>query len=195
MSASGVVAKALRCIDEIYPYDNGINGFSLPVEEFLDEAVSWAIDTLPRHLFKNSALEVSSVEYDGNGVCTFTLSKENSLGKLSYVKFKDWDIPVIEPIYEDSLLYKQQKNPVLRGNPSRPQVVICANGKLEAYTTNATDKPEVRHIAYDADSLTVKTVDVTAWKLAEIVLLSINDAQSALACTARVNELLQQLVL
>ena len=41
----------------------------------------------------------------------------------------------------------------------------------------------------------IKAEDITAWKLAEIVLLSMSDAQSASACTARVNELLEQMVL
>jgi hypothetical protein len=50
-------------------------------------------------------------------------------------------------------------------------------------------------VGYDVENVPERAEDLCAWKLAEIVLLSMSDMQNAAVCTARVNELLQQLSL
>jgi hypothetical protein len=68
---------------------------------------------------------------------------------------------------------------------------------IEAYTSNS-DTPQdstVYIVPYDAANIPDRAIDLCAWKLAEVVLLSMSDIQNAPACTARVTELLQQLSL
>lgn len=194
MSAENITAKALKCIDEIYPSADTLNDTYFPVEDFLGEAVRWAIDILPAHIFtEREALDFAKIE-ERYGVLYLTPDVE--VGRVVYVKVKDWARPA-DIIYEDSLAYRQQKDKVLRGNPSRPIVARMMDGTMEAYTITGIAPATIPayHIPYDAEYIPEKAEDITAWKLAEIVLLSMSDAQNASACTARVNELLEQMVL
>jgi hypothetical protein len=68
---------------------------------------------------------------------------------------------------------------------------------IEAYTSNSDTQQgsTVYIVPYDAANIPDRAIDLCAWKLAEVVLLSMSDMQNASACTARVTELLQQLSL
>ena len=194
MSAENIKAKALKCIDEIYPSADTLNDTYFPVEDFLGEAVRWVIDVIPAHLLvKRMVIEFSEL----NVVDMVGYARPmGEIGRIVYFRMPDWERSA-DVIYEDSPLYRQQKNRVLRGNPSRPIVVRLMNECLEVYTTKA-DEPralQAFHIPYDAEYIPEKAEDICAWKLAEIVLLSMSDVQNASVCTARVNEHLQQLSL
>lgn len=194
MSAENIKAKALKCIDEIYPSADTLNDTYFPVDDFLGEAVRWVIDIIPAHLF----VEREGIEFSKLDVVDMVgyANHIGEIGRIVNFRMPDWERPA-DVIYEDSPLYRQQKNRVLRGNPSRPIVVRMMNGALEAYTTKA-DEPrdtEAFHIPYDAEYIPEKAEDICAWKLAEIVLMSMSDAQNAAVCTSRVNELLTQLSL
>lgn len=194
MSAENIKAKALKCIDEIYPSADTLNDTYFPVEDFLGEAVRWAIDILPVHIFtEREEIELTTLDVKDN---VGYLKSSTEVGRIIYFRMPDWERPA-DVIYEDSLLYRQQKNRVLRGNPSRPIVVRMMDGSLEMYTTKADEPRDTQafHIPYDAEYIPEKAEDICAWKLAEIVLMSMSDAQNAAACTARVNELLEQMAL
>jgi hypothetical protein len=194
MSAENIKAKALKCIDEIYPSADTLNDTYFPVDDFLGEAVRWAIDILPVHIFtKREQIAFNKVE-EKSGVLYLTPASE--VGRVVYVRCPEWARPA-DIIYEDSPLYRQQKNIALRGTPLRPIVVRMMDGSIEAYTTKADEPRDTKayHIPYDAEYIPEKAEDICAWKLAEIVLMSMSDAQNAAVCTARVNELLEQIVL
>lgn len=195
MSAENIKAKALKCIDEIYPSADTLNDTYFPVDDFLGEAVRWAIDILPVHILtirKEITLNGGKVE---DGVVTWV---EPTIvdARIVYFKMGDWARPA-DIIYEDSLIYRQQKNRVLRGTPSRPIAVRMMDGQtIEAYTSNSDTPQDSTYIVpYDAAYIPDRAIDLCAWKLAEVVLLSMSDMQNASACTARVNELLQQITL
>lgn len=197
MSAEqNIKAKALKCIDEVYPSADTLNDPYFPVDAFLDEAVRWVIDIMPMHILtKRTPITLSDGKVE-DGVVTWV---NTTIGdaRIVYFKMTDWARPA-DIIYEDSLIYRQQKNRVLRGTPSRPIVVRMMDGKtIEAYTSNI-DTPQdstVYIVPYDAANIPDRAIDLCAWKLAEVVLLSMSDMQNASACTARVTELLQQLSL
>lgn len=196
MSAENIKTKALKCIDEVYPSADTLNDTYFPVEDFLGEAVRWVIDIMPVHILtKRTPIKLS----DGNikdGVVTWA---NTTIGdaRIVYFKMGDWARPA-DIIYEDSPIYRQQKNSVLRGTPSRPIVVRMMDGKtIEAYTSNSATAQDstVYIVPYDAANIPERAEDICAWKLAEVVLLSMGDIQNAASCTARVNELLEQLAL
>lgn len=197
MSAEqNIKAKALKCIDEVYPSADTLNDTYFPVDDFLDEAVRWVIDVVPARILtirKEITPKGGNVE---DGVVTWV---EPAIGnaRIVYFKMEDWARPA-DIIYEDSLIYRQQKNRALRGTPSRPIAVRMMDGEtIEAYTSNS-DTPQnstVYIVPYDAANIPDRAIDLCAWKLAEVVLLSMSDMQNASACTARVTELLQQLSL
>lgn len=196
MSAENIKAKALKCIDEIYPSADTLNDTYFPVDDFLGEAVRWAIDILPVHILtKRKEITPNGGKVE-DGVVIWG---EPTIGdaRIVYFKMDDWTRPA-DIIYEDSLIYRQQKNRVLRGTPSRPIAVRMMDGQtIEAYTSNS-DTPQdstVYVVPYDAAYIPDRAIDLCAWKLAEVVLLSMSDMQNASACTARVNELLQQITL
>ena len=180
--------KALKCIDEV-----GSSTTSMfPVEVFLGEAVRWVIDAVPvRHLTTSSTQNTTDIPVsDGKAVLSSDLD-----GRIVYVKPDDWDRPVTKVIYVDDILYRQQSNPVLRGNPSRPVVAYDkAKKTLELFTTDK-NTVTVCYVPYDVSYIPTSLEDITAWKLAEIVFLAISDAQSAAVCSARVNEQLEMLAL
>lgn len=194
MSAENITAKALKCIDEIYPSADTLNDTYFPVEDFLGEAVRWVIDVIPAHIFtEREEIELTKLNIESN-VAYITPAME--IGRIVYFRMPDW-VRSADIIYEDSPLYRQQKNIVLRGTPLRPIVVRMMDGSIEAYTTKADEPRDTKayHIPYDAEYIPEKAEDLCAWKLAEVVLYSMSDVQNASVCTARVNELLQQIAL
>ena len=198
MSKETIVAKALKCIDEVYPSENTLNDSYFPTETFIDEMVRWVIDIAPTHeLTKRKDLALDSDEVAS---CIGSGFVPDDFGRLVYFKAYDWKRPVFGVITEDDPRYIQQHNKVLRGNPSRPIVTIvynCGNNirkTLKWYTTDEVDY-EGQYVPYSIDYIPETLEDLAAWKLAEIVLMSMSDAQSASICTAKVNEHLEILAL
>ncbi len=186
-----IVEKALKCIDEIYPSENTLNEGYFPTDAFIDEAVRWVIDVAPTHELEGVAMGFGDISYKDN---VAYMPQISDWGRVIYVKFSDWVRPATI-INWDDILYRQQMNKVLRGNPSRPIVVRTKNG-IEAYTTNASGTAvEALHVPYNIENIPTRLEDLTAWKLAEIVLMSMHDTQGASICTSKVNEHLEILAL
>lgn len=186
-----IVEKALKCIDEIYPSENTLNEGYFPTDAFIDEAVRWVIDVAPIHELEGGAMGFGDISYKDN---VAYIPQISDWGRVIYVKFSDWVRPATI-INSDDILYRQQMNKVLRGNPSRPIVVRTKNG-IEAYTTNASGTAlEALHVPYNIENIPTRLEDLTAWKLAEIVLMSMHDTQGASICTSKVNEHLEILAL
>lgn len=190
-----IVAKALRCIDEIYPAENALNKSFYPTDVFIDEAVRWVIDNVPVHVLpfdttNNKVAIVLEGTIDGGKSAKI----EGELnGRIIYAKEHGWKRAVLGVIEESDVRYAQQKNRVLRGNNSRPVVALTqGRGAIEWYPSNDQDILIVK-APYDTEYIPSHLVDITAWKLAEIVLTSMHDIQSASICTAKVNEHLSQL--
>lgn len=196
MSAENIKAKALKCIDEVYPSADPINDTYFPVDDFISEAVRWVIDIMPVHILTKRKSVTPSNSKIEDGVVTWGNSTIGD-ARIVYFKMNDWARPA-DIIYEDSPIYRQQKNSVLRGTPSRPIAVRMMDGNtIEAYTSNSATAQDskVYIVTYDAANIPERAEDICAWKLAEVVLLSMGDIQNAASCTARVNELLEQLAL
>lgn len=186
-----IVEKALKCIDEIYPSENTLNEGYFPTDAFIDEAVRWVIDVAPTHELEGVAMGFGDISYKDN---VAYMSQISDWGRVIYVKFSDWVRPATI-INWDDILYRQQMNKVLRGNPSRPIVVRTKNG-IEAYTTNASGTAvEALHVPYNIENIPTRLEDLASWKLAEIVLMSMHDTQGASICTSKVNEHLEILAL
>lgn len=188
-----IVAKALRCIDEIYPADDRLNESYFPTDEFIDEMVRWVIDIVPvHHLTKHSSIKNGEGEVDAEGVGCVAHTKDE---RIVYFKADDWKRPVFGVITEDDPRYIQQSNKVLRGNPSRPVVAwVEGKTKLEWYTTDV-EEYSIHTVPYDTEYIPENLESLAAWKLAELVLSSMSDVQSAGVCASKVNEHLQMLVL
>lgn len=193
-----IIAKALQCIDEIYPMSNDTyNDAFFPVEKFYEEAIRWAVDNAPsRILGEGTILPTEGINTEGmfNDVVMLDIS-DLSFGRLLRFMLKGWKTkPLI--IYDTDARYAQMANPVLRGKPSHPIVAICDNKtRLEAYSMPATaEKAEVdfaTYMPYDAEYFTIDMADIAAWRLAELVFLSISDANSATICASHLQELVQ----
>lgn len=187
-----IVEKALKCIDEIYPSENTLNETFYSTETFIKEMVRWVIDIAPIHELQGVKMDFVDVYYKDK---VAYIAQTFDWGRVIYVKFDDWARPATIINYDD-ILYRQQMNKVLRGNPSRPVVVLTKNG-IEAYTTNVsgTTAVDAQHVPYDIENIPTRLEDLASWKLAEIVLMSMHDAQAASICTSKVNEQLEILSL
>lgn len=194
MSKSTIISKAMRCIDEVTagadaPLEEGL----FPTDVFFNEALRWVIDVVPlRQLGEGEMLVLCSLDVSADGVGRGVLPDD--FARLISFKANDWVRPVVTPIYDTDAQYLQQSNRVLRGKPSRPIVAIC-KGKtiLEYYTTKTGDLYTAQYIPYDVTSIPPHLEDMVAWKLAEIVLLSISDANAAAVCSARVKDILTEM--
>ena len=187
-----VVAKAIRCIDEIYPAENPVDETFFSVDAFIEEAVRWVIEAVPTAMLSERETLVVTPQLSDDGVGSVNIIPPD-FGRLVFFMAADWKRPVVSAITENSPLYLQQKNPVLRGNPSRPIVAIVeGRSRIEWYTTRTTGY-EALYVPYKIEYIPQLLEDITAWKLAEIILLSMADTQSAAVCVSRVNEQLQML--
>lgn len=192
-----IVEKALKCIDEIYPCDNTINNEYLPMDVFYDEAIRWAVDHTPaRMLGAGAALPTAGVTRGGNfdDVAILDISSLD-FGRLLRFSLDGWRTKEVV-LYDTDPRYAQMANASLRGKPSHPVVCVCDNKtRIEAYSipvyANGINISKATYMPYDADFFTPDMVDIAAWKLAEIVLLSISDSNAASMCAAHVNELIQ----
>lgn len=188
-----IVAKALQCIDEVYPDSSTSNSINFPTETFFDEVVRWVIDSIPASIFNASSSQEAKPTVTSKGYHGEVSILEGDLNsRVLNVYGTGWERPVVDPITDSSPLYKQQKNKVLRGNATRPVAVIIKRSNLiELYPcpTGVT----IKLAKYIVDHIPEVALDVAAWKLAETVLLSISDTSSAAICTAKVNEHLELL--
>lgn len=198
ITKESIIAKALQCIDEIYPIsDDTYNDAFFPVEKFYEEAIRWAVDNAPsRILGEGTTLPTIGINKEGmfNDVVVLDIS-QHSFGRLLRFMLKGWKTkPLI--IYDTDARYAQMANPVLRGKPSHPIVAICDNKtRLEAYSMPATaeeiEVASATYMPYDAEYFTIDMADIAAWRLAELVFLSISDANSATICASHLQELVQ----
>lgn len=189
-----IVAKALQCIDEVYPDGNTLNEGHFPTDAFINEMVRWVIDIVPSHeLTKRTALTLAGASADEEGMGT---AKVANVGRIVYFKVNNWKRPVFGVITENDPRYIQQRNKVLRGNASRP-IVALVEGRsvLEWWPAEGSVSYTAKHVPYSIGYIPENLEDLAAWKLAEIVLMSMSDAQAAAVCTAKVNEHLEILAL
>ena len=192
MSKSTIISKAMRCIDEVTanaPIEEGL----FPTDVFFCEALRWVIDVVPLHQLGEGEMLVLGSLNVSDGVGSGLLPDD--FARLISFKANDWSRAVVTPIYDTDPQYIQQSSRVLRGKPSRPVVAIC-KGKtvLEYYTTTLYgDAYTAQYIPYDVISIPPHLEDMVAWKLAEIVLLSISDANAAAVCSARVKDILTEM--
>lgn len=194
MSKSTIISKAMRCVDEVYAgVDTATNEELFTYSSFIMEAVRWVVDMVPLRHLGDCTKDLELSDYNAsNGVGGGNVSGD--FGRLLYIKAADWKRKVTSLMLDTDPRYAQQSDIVLRGNPARPVAVLCEGGnRMELYTTSSTSTPTGEYVPYDADRLPAKLEDITAWKLAEIVLMSINDTASATICAARVNDILNQL--
>ena len=85
MSKESIVTKALRCIDEVYPFDNDINMDGFPTETFIDEVVRWVIDVVPPSKLTNrEELDFDSVSLDAEGVGKGIIEGGTRRGRLGF---------------------------------------------------------------------------------------------------------------
>lgn len=194
MSKESIVAKALKCIDEIYPSENTLNETFYPTEAFIDEMMRWVIDVVPVHEFTERETATGSASTS----VTNDVGRDvvpGDFGRLVYFKADGWKRPVFGVITEDDPRYLQQSNKVLRGNPSRPIVAVVEGGKrFEWYTAQNTEYT-CEYVPYAIDYIPTRLEDLASWKLAEIVLMSMHDTEGASICTSKVNEHLEILAL
>ena len=187
-----IVARASRCIDEVYPSPNDINAPFLPIEQFIDEAANWVIRVVPvRALGKGAEESVDVIKGVGD--------MPESFCRLISFTCKSWHRPVIVPIYDTDAVYLQQANPYTRGTAHRPVVAICkGETKIELYPATDTSATML-YFKFDPkansdwEKIPEILVPVIAWKTAEVVFTSISSIASAQACQAKVNELIQAL--
>lgn len=198
MIKESIIAKASRCIDEVYPSPNDINAPFLPVEMFIGEAAECVIKLVPAHLLgPGTRIEINDAEIsEGKGVW----SLPTTFRRLISFKCKNWARPVLIPIYDTDASYVQQANPYMRGTAQRPVVALCeGESVLEFYPAVEGATAAMRYFGFDPqndslwDNIPEKLVPIIAWKTAEAVLTSISSYTAAQACQAKVNELIQAL--
>lgn len=190
--------KALKCIDETYPDSDNANAAFFPVDDFMLEAARWIIGVVPAKVLGAGA-EIPTDKLDAHADGSGSLPLPADFMRLIAFRMKGWLRPVTEPIYDTDIRYAQQFNRTLRGGEARPVVVISRGGtRLEYFSSTLGEQARIVEARYMGLPTTEgpypeKLKDITAWKLAELILSCMNDLPAAQLCAAKVNEHLQTL--
>lgn len=191
-----ILAKAMRCIDEIYPASDEVNTEFFPADHFADEAARWIIKSVPLHALGPGTSITDSVKPD-DGVGTIVLPAD--FIRLISFKAADWARSVTSPVYDTDTVYAQQANRHLRGSAFRPVVALCkGESVLEFYTVPEyveNEDYELRYMSFTTlgDDYPARLDDITAWKIAELVLSSMASTEFASICTGKITELMAAL--
>ena len=196
MTKEQLIEKVYRCIDETYPdtTEQDLEEFNIPA--FLDEAVRWVVKTVP----------VGALG-EGSPYNLLTLPKD--FLRLLEFKMDGWKVSVTEALSQDNPKYWQQQNPALRGGNSRP-LVFLVKGETELepypyYEKEVTDKDGKKSLVPAINTLRVfkmptdytnypdKLLDVTAWKVAELVFSMMQDANGVSVAQAQIQNIMPTL--
>ena len=199
MTKEQLIKKVYRCIDETYPdtTEQDLEEFNIPA--FLDEAVRWVVKAVPvGALGEGTDHKEEVVKGDGK----FSLS--DYFLRLLEFKLASWKVSVTEALSQNNPKYWQQQNPALRGGASRP-LVFTTNGetKLEVFPNNSnvdvfrTFDMEADEDGHYTDSAYYnypdKLLDVTAWKVAELVFSMMQDANGVSVAQAQIQNIMPTL--
>ena len=186
--------KAYIYLDEVSPDIDAINVAAFPLAELLDEAGAWTVRTCPLHcLGSGETMPLTALRKfaDGSG----KLPLPHNFVRLLAFKVAGWDHKVTQPIRDTDDRYKQQFNHYLRGNESKPVVVLCDGDKaLEYYSSSKGEEAvveEARYFPYTviSNNYPLSLYDVTAWKLAELIFAISNDVNGMQICQNKIQEL------
>lgn len=186
--------KAYVYLDEVSMDVDSTNVAAFPLNELLDEAGAWVVRTCPIHCL-GSGVEMPIAAFvaaeDGSG----KLPLPHDFIRLLAFKMEGWNHKVTQPIRDTDEKYKQQFNRVLRGNESKPVVVLCDGDKaLEYYSSSRGADATIetaRYFPYTVvnNNYPLSLYDVTAWKLAELVLAASTDVNGMQICQNKIQEL------
>lgn len=190
-----IISKAFARIDEVYPDDDSLNASAFNMDKFLDDAARWVVMTAPiRALGEGVDFSAATHTHNDNGSGSVALPRY--FLRLISFQMEDWPLPLVGGLYQDDARYRQQSNAVLRGTPYRPAVFVCDGGRrLEYYTSASSTIKVARCFAMNhvGDDYPDRLDDVTAWKVAELVLSAMNDTNAVQMCQNNIKDLLQLL--
>jgi hypothetical protein len=188
-----ILAKAFVYLDEVHPSQDEVNASAFPCEQFLDESGKWVARNVPLHSLgvgKELCRDGLKTNADGSG----SLPLPSDFIRIIRFKMKDWLRPAGKIIYDDSPLYAQQFNPILRGGISKPVVAICQGETLlEYYSSPSRHRAQIedaRYFGFDKldDDYPVNLHDIVAWRVAEMVAEVMGDAPTAQVCQNKIQE-------
>ena len=184
-----IVARAYACIDEAYP--DGLDqtdAAAFRVEAFVDEAIRFVGLMAPVHALGKGD------DFHENSDLGGSIELPDGFVRLISFKKTDWARAVTKAYYQDSPLYAQQQNPVLRGSKHRPKVFICNGGStLEYYSGEGSIETALAFVVSDSLEYPEVLADAIAWKAAELVLSMMNDAQGVQFAQAQLQQIMQAL--
>uniref|UniRef100_UPI0040567D39 hypothetical protein n=1 Tax=Alistipes sp. TaxID=1872444 RepID=UPI0040567D39 len=195
---SDIIAKAFVYLDEVSAHQDEVNASAFPCEKLLDESGEWVLRVVPLHaLGEGKRLCCDSLKANADGTGSLTLPAD--FVRLLSFRLSDWKRPVLSPILESDPRYMHQYDPILRGGPSKPVVVICnGNTEIRYFTSSLGEDAKVvdaRYVGYSVvtDSFPKRLRDILAWRLAEQVSWVMGDADTAQICAAKSKEMINAL--
>lgn len=199
MARDQLIAKVYRCIDETYPdtTQQDMEEFNIPA--FLDEAVRWVAQTAPTNAFGEGEDKSDATITSGGNI-----SVGDNFLRLLEIKLSSWKVSVIDASSQNSPRYRQQQNPALRGGVSRPIVFLVKgdtelevhpnNGTIEVLRTFEMEKGNDGYYTTTAyTKYPDKLLDITAWKTAELIFSTMQDANGVSVAQAQIQLILQTL--
>lgn len=198
MTREQLIQKVYRCIDETYPdtTEQDMGEFNLPA--FLDEAVRWVVKAVPVGALGGGTTATATKNADN------TYPTPNGFLRLLRFKMQDWKVAVTDARPEDDPKYFQQQNPALRGGNARPMVFLVKGetalevfpdeGDVKEYKTFNMTKGEDGYYTENAyASYPEKLLDVTAWKTAELIFSTMQDANGVSVAQTQIQNIMPTL--
>ena len=194
MMREKIIRRALRCIDEIYPYDVEVNVQQFPLAEFADEAARRGLLSAPLHAIPlTRSFADAPLRENGDGTGSVELPPD--FLRLARFRMQGWRRAVLVPVADDTPAYALQSNPYLRGGVAKPVAALTHGGTRLEYFSVPDDPATIAEALYIPftsldDTFPERLAEVTAWVLASLVLGVSNDGKGAEAAAARANELM-----
>jgi hypothetical protein len=195
MSRQEIIDKAVRCIDEVFPYGDNGNAPYFPVDDFLDEAALRVLRIVPLYAL-GQGLDASGAQITDHGDGSGSIELPAGFLRLVCLRMAGWKRPVTVAVREGSPEFNKQFNPFTRGGTAKPVAALRkGDGALEYFSLPDGVTPQIEELRIFCfstvdDNYPAALSEITAWQAALLVLGVLGETEAVNLAENRVAQLL-----
>lgn len=171
-------------MDEVSPFEEEELVSSSLIEQLLDFAAGSVVRLFPDHQLPTITDNSISLTKNPDGSGYFTLP--DSFQRLVSLRLESWERPVTKAITDKDPSYSIQFNKYIRGGVTFP-VAVQKSRTMEYFSVPKEMSHELKEFTYikemKAEEIPDVLIDALTWECARLAFDSMQDTQSAAACT------------
>ncbi|MFI3321909.1 MAG: hypothetical protein R3Y50_05235 [Rikenellaceae bacterium] len=121
MTRNEISQKVRQRIDEVGV--NEVISLNFPIDPFINEATNQTMFDSPINLASN-VVDFSDYPITQNEDGSGEVALPENFGRLVEFKMEGWSYSISTPIVAEAITLARQANPITRGNPARPVVLL-----------------------------------------------------------------------